>query len=317
MGDLAEAKYEDDESEIKSVPVMQKLNATLGRQFIKSQEYNNALNSLSESDRQKLIHRTLKKKSKLPKELQELIAKDHEISNYHEWLNRRSGNLEKLHFIIGHGILCPRLRDEILCQICKQLINNPTAVSHAKGWILLSLCIGCFSPSENLEKYLIQFIRDGPELYIDYCENRLMRTIKNGNRNQPPSYLELQATKSKKPISLQVILADGSVQKVFVDSASNSEEICKQISKNLKLIDDFGFSIFITLYDKVMSLGSGSQHIMDAISNCEQYVKEKGGIERNTPFKLLYRKEIFAPWSNPANDGAATDLIYKQVFCIY
>lgn len=52
---------------------------------------------------------------------------------------------------------------------------------------------------------------------------------------------------------------------------------------------------------------------MDAISNCEQYAKEKGGNERNAPWKLFFRKEMFAPWYNPAGDIVATELIYRQV----
>ena len=180
MGDMAEAKFEETDGEQVqgSVPIMQKLNNTLNRSSLKGEDLKMFVGSLSTSDRKRLVHMTLKKKTKLPEELKKLVESSEEVNVYQKWLETRSSHLEKLHFIIGHGILRPELRDEIYCQICKQLTKNPSQVSYTKGWILMSLCLGCFPPSEQFEIYLRSFLRNGPAHYSDYCENKLNRTIK-------------------------------------------------------------------------------------------------------------------------------------------
>uniref|UniRef100_A0A8C1G1D2 Si:ch73-194h10.2 n=1 Tax=Cyprinus carpio TaxID=7962 RepID=A0A8C1G1D2_CYPCA len=228
-------------------------------------------------------------------------------------LDRPMTSLEKLHIIVGYAIVRRDLRDEIYCQICKQLQENSNRGSFFRGWILLCICLGIFPPTERFIKYLQSFLRFGPVGYAPYCADRLRRTVANGVRAEPPSWLELQATKSKRPIGISVTMMDGRTISLPVDSASTSKEVCQTLSQKVKLQDTFGFSLYIALYDKVWSLGSGSEHVMDAISQCEQEVKRKGGQEQHAPWRLFFRKEIFTPWHDCSQDNVSTDIIYRQV----
>jgi myosin VIIa len=115
--------------------------------------------------------------------------------------------------------------------------------------LLLTVCF--FRTKIQFVRYLRNFIKDGPPQYAPYCEERLRRTFANGPRNQPPSWLELQATKSKKPLILPITFMDGNTKTLLADSATTARELCQQLSDKIGLVDQFGFSLYIALFDKV------------------------------------------------------------------
>ncbi|ALC40097.1 CG15831 [Drosophila busckii] len=226
---------------------------------------------------------------------------------YQLWLQVSSSQLDKIYFIIGHGILKENLRDEILAQICKQLCLNPSRSSISRGWLLLSLCLSCFPPSDTFEPYLRSFMKLGTaKLHAGASQHNLERTLANGARTQPPTMLELRAIRSREPLKVAIQLMDGQVRKVQLDAASTARETVQQVCDSLGLSDGFGFGLVLSLHEKLLPLGAGREHVLDAIASCEQR-------QLDAPWKLYLRKELFGAWYDPALDAQATHLIYKQI----
>lgn len=63
--------------------------------------------------------------------------------------------------------------------------------------------------------------------------------------------LHLQAAKSKQPIDVSVTLMDGRTVGLHLESASTSAEICQAMAESTGLKDTYGFSLYISLYEKV------------------------------------------------------------------
>ncbi|XP_061746210.1 unconventional myosin-VIIb-like isoform X2 [Nerophis ophidion] len=306
MGDLPEPRSLDAISQV-SLSVSRHLPSRQGRR----------LSNLVGLD-QKILRKNKKKlgnrrASAIPEEPEDFEEEEGVLIGEGPTLSRPLTSLEKLHIIVGFALSRRDIRDEIYCQICKQLSNNKNRTSCLQGWRLLSICLGIFPPTELFMKYLESFVRRGPNGYGEYCSKLLQRIQANGERKELPCWIELQAVKSKQPMEMAVTLTDGSVVNLQLDSASTSAEVCQAAADRINLRDTYGFSLYISFYEKMWSLGSCGRHVLDAVSQCEQEMRRQGKEEKDTPVKLAIRKELFTPWHDCSKDSVSTDLIYRQI----
>ncbi|KAG5638803.1 hypothetical protein H0H81_010032 [Sphagnurus paluster] len=123
--------------------------------------------------------------------------------------------LEEERWLLGEGLTHGELRDEIYCQLMKQLNGNPsTQVSSLRvilsliisyresifrGWQLLCVLLITFPPSKNFENYLSAFFlqhsaqREGRvDIMAKYCSRRLAYISMKGPRGKPPSTVEIE-----------------------------------------------------------------------------------------------------------------------------
>ncbi len=69
---------------------------------------------------------------------------------------RGDARLDQVHVIlqgtIAYGIDRAELRDEIFCQLIRQVTDNPREDAIYRGWQFLTLCVTAFPPSKNFNK---------------------------------------------------------------------------------------------------------------------------------------------------------------------
>ena len=70
---------------------------------------------------------------------------------------------------------------------------------------------------------------------------------------------------------LPITFMDGNTKTLLADSATTARELCDQLSEKIGLRDQFGFSLYIALFDKVYSYITLNTHTSDLRqyqSNC-------------------------------------------------
>ncbi|KAM8943784.1 myosin XVB [Lycaon pictus] len=148
---------------------------------------------------------------------------------------RGKNDLELLYELLK---LCreENLRDEIYCQVIKQVTCHPQPEHCTRGWNLLSLLTGCFSPSATLMPYVIKFLQNSgsSQELARNSQEHLQRTVKYGGRQRLPSLGEIQAfLKGQGMRSLLIHLPGGvdyrTTTQTFTVAAEVLEELCRQM----------------------------------------------------------------------------------------
>eukprot|EP00475_Leptophrys_vorax_P039956 TRINITY_DN7329_c0_g1_i1.p1 TRINITY_DN7329_c0_g1~~TRINITY_DN7329_c0_g1_i1.p1 ORF type:complete len:440 (+),score=153.02 TRINITY_DN7329_c0_g1_i1:158-1477(+) len=115
------------------------------------------------------------------------------------------------------GITRRDVREEIYCQLVKQLTKNPSESSIEKGWNMLHICLDSFPPGEALENYLQCWIRsNAPE--PNKTLQKMHKTMTQGN---DPVLQGIVRVRGESKIS-ELDIISGNPERVKTLSPSNS-----------------------------------------------------------------------------------------------
>lgn len=144
------------------------------------------------------------------------------------------------------------LRDELYCQIMKQLTENRIEISENRGWELMWLATGIMTPSTALLKELLDFLRTRSHpLAVDSLQ-RIQRTMRNGQREHPPYIIEVEAVRYRTmQIYHKIYFPDDTDEAFEIQSSTRAKHLCESIANRLELRSSEGFSLFVKILDKV------------------------------------------------------------------
>jgi len=217
--------------------------------------------------------------------------------------------------IFEHPLAHEPLRDEVYCQLIKQLTENKTRISEERGWELMWLMTGSFACSTTLLKEVNTFfrIKTARQTLATECMNRLAKTIRNGQRKYPPHLVEVEAIQNKKTsIYHKVYFPDDSDQAFEVDSSTRAKDFCQSIGTRLGLKGVEGFSLFVKIADKVISVPDGDfffdfvRHLTEWLKKTKQGPKEVAN--PNLTYQVFFMRKL---WSTvTVGKDAAADCIF-------
>ncbi|XP_006869736.1 PREDICTED: unconventional myosin-XV-like [Chrysochloris asiatica] len=128
------------------------------------------------------------------------------------------------------------LRDEIYCQVIKQVTGHPQPENSAQGWSFLSLLTGFFPPSTTLMPYVTKFLQDaGPSQELARSsQEHLQRTVKYGGRQRLPQPGEMQAFLKGQVVRMLLVHLPGDVDyrtniQMFTVTADVLTELCEHM----------------------------------------------------------------------------------------
>ncbi|XP_059160288.1 unconventional myosin heavy chain 6-like isoform X2 [Physella acuta] len=266
----------------------------------------------------------------------------HDIENIHQACNifkeltryirdesKDDTAISTVQFVVKSGIERIELRDEILVQLVRQTNENPEADVLKQAWILMSLCTAAFSPSKNLHKYLLSYIKrccsdpvGGRYAMLCYKHLTVPRAT---NRKNPPSTIEIMSIQNLSPIICKVFFMDGKTKAVSVHSVDTTQDVLAKVARRIGLQSVEGWALyevskelerFIRSYEyiaDILAQWEGTDKLSAQPSKYETVSKKGpkmalGGCDA----KLMFRKRVYRHVHDIPNDPIEYHLLYAE-----
>ncbi|KAM9013441.1 unconventional myosin-XV [Ara ararauna] len=193
------------------------------------------------------------------------------------------------------------LRDEVYCQVVKQITNNSSSKpdSCQKGWRLLYILAAYYKCSEVLRPFLLAFLQDAsrhPELpfhgIAKACELNLQKTLQFGGRRIFPSSMELRAMVAGRSAKRQLFLLPGGIERhLKIKTCSVALDVIEELCREMGLQHPEAFEEYIlfVVTDRGQSVRplTRREYVLDVATETER---------RDTSYTFWCRRVV---WGQP------------------
>ncbi|KAJ2162719.1 hypothetical protein GGF46_000444 [Coemansia sp. RSA 552] len=131
-------------------------------------------------------------------------------------------------WLANAGIRTPALRDEILCQVAKQVTGNPSNTAASRGWALAAALLYAFRPSSLLLPHFEAFVATAPDPSLRcLLQLQLVRARRTAARTASISARELRLalTAASRPPIFGAPLAEIAASPSLMDARSGLPRI--------------------------------------------------------------------------------------------
>ncbi|XP_063171131.1 unconventional myosin-XV [Candoia aspera] len=213
------------------------------------------------------------------------------------------------------------IRDEVFCQILKQITDNVSSKMNScqRGWKLLYILSAYYRCSEVFKPYLLQFLQEVsgcPGLHFQgiakACEQNLWKTFKFGGRCEFPSNVELRAVVVGRSSKRQLFLLPGGIERhLKIKTCSVAQDVIEEICFEMGLHQPEAFREYI-----IFAVSSRNQNVrpLDRREYILDVAMEMENVDSS--YMFWYRRVI---WTQPLkfDNELYVTIHYNQVLPDY
>ncbi|XP_037882084.1 myosin-VIIa-like [Glossina fuscipes] len=216
-----------------------------------------------------------------------------------------------------------QLKDELYCQLMKQLTDNYVNYSEERGWDLMYLATGLIHPSAIVLKELMAFLRTRSHVLAVASLKRIKRVSNKKQRKQPPYILEVECIQQRfEKIYHKVHIPDGSAEAFEIHAFTRALDLIHCIASRLKLKYLEGFSLFVRIGKRTFSVPDG-EYLFDYLYELMLWIKEtmptrNADVKRKvSSYQLYFMKKLWFHLQPGKDPNADTFFHYPQELAKY